>query len=251
MVRLVQFSDTHLRSSQWRHQRGFSRAVRRAGPADLVLVTGDLSVDGADEVADLKAAKARFDRLTAPVHVIPGNHDIGEEPACPRQIQPVTKERRARFISVFGDDSFDISLPGWRLMGLNVHLFGTGWEEEAQQWDRLENAVRARGTDRIAVFLHKPVYVEQPDEPENAYWAIPANARERLLSLAENGNIAVFSSGHLHQGLIRQHAGTHHVWVPATANAAREPRTHGTLLMTGAAVWDFEPGRFRVRFVTS
>ena len=111
--------------------------------------------------------------------------------------------------------------------------------------------MHARGTGRIAVFLHKPVYVETPDEPENAYWAIPASARGRLLDLAEGGNIAAFSSGHLHQGLIRQHAGTHHVWVPATTNAAREPPTHGALLMTGAAVWDFEPGRFRVRFVTS
>ena len=30
MVKIIQFTDTHLREGQWRHQRGFSRAVRRA-----------------------------------------------------------------------------------------------------------------------------------------------------------------------------------------------------------------------------
>lgn len=251
MVRIVQFSDTHLRDGQWRHQRGFSRAMRRAGPAEQVLVTGDLSVDGADLEADLQAARARFRQVRAPVHVIPGNHDIGEEPASPRQLQAITPERLARFKTVFGSDHFDIALPGWRLIGLNGHLFGTDWPEETAQWDMLESAIAGRGETRIAVFVHKPLFIETPDEAEIAYWAVPAAARDRLLALAKGGEIAVFASGHLHQGLMRSVNGTHHVWVPATANAAREARTHGALLMTGAAVWDFEPGRFRVRFVAT
>ncbi|MCI4645497.1 MAG: metallophosphoesterase [Hyphomonadaceae bacterium] len=249
MVRVVQFSDTHLRASQWRHQRGFSRAVRRAGPGAHILVTGDLTVDGADHDSDLRAAQQRFARLDAPVHVIPGNHDIGEEPASPRQMQPISVQRRARFLDIFGSDRFDLALPGWRLIGLNVHLFGTGWAEEEAQWADLEQAVATRGESRIAVFLHKPLFIEAPDEPEAASWAVAAPARDRLLDLAIGGAIAIFASGHLHQALTRTLDETLHVWVPATANAANTPRTHGALLMTGAAIWDFTPGKFKMRFV--
>lgn len=251
MVRLVQFTDTHLRDGQWRHQRNFSRARRKAGAWDHAVVTGDLTVDGADSLEDLKAAKARFDRLRGPVRVLPGNHDIGEEPASTAQAQPVNSERLQRYRSVFGDDHFELTLSGWRLIGLNVHVFGTNWPEETAQWTLLEQAIAARGEDRVGVFLHKPLFINTPDEAENAYYCVAAPARDRLLDLAKGGEgIAFFASGHLHQGLIRKVDGVTHVWAPATANPSRNPRTHGVLLSTGFAVWEFEPGRFRVGFET-
>lgn len=251
MIRLIQFSDTHLRATHWRHQRRFSRALRKAGMYDMAVITGDLSVDGAGIRDDLEIARQRFDGMRGPLHVLPGNHDIGEEPASTTRTQPVTPERLARFRDVFGTDRFDISLPGWRLVGLNVHLFGTGWAEESDQWALLEAAIAGRGDDRLGVFLHKPLFVEAPDEPENAYHCIAAPARDRLLSLAGSGKaIAFFASGHLHQGLIRKSDGITHVWAPATANAASTPRSHGVLMSTGFAVWQFTPGRFRVGFET-
>lgn len=46
MVRLVEYTDTHLREGQWRHQRNFSRARRKAGAWDHTVSTADLTVDG-------------------------------------------------------------------------------------------------------------------------------------------------------------------------------------------------------------
>jgi len=250
MARIIQFSDTHLREGQWRHQRGFSRAVRRAGPADLAIITGDLSVDGADHLADLQSARARFERLPCSWRAIPGNHDIGEEPASPRQVQPVNTERLARYGEVFGESWFVEDLPGWRLVGLNIHLFGTGLPEEAAQWTLLEDQLSSRGARRLGLFIHKPLFIDAPGEPENAYWAVDASARDRLLTLAEGGKaIAFVSSGHLHQSLIREVQGVRHVWCPATANSASRMLTAGAMPGTGLTIWDLRAdGSYRVRF---
>lgn len=250
MARIIQFSDTHLREGQWRHQRGFSRAVRRAGPADLAIITGDLSVDGADHLADLQSARTRFQRLPYPWRAIPGNHDIGEEPASPRQAQPVNAVRLSRYAHVFGDGSFVEDLPGWRLIGLNIHLFGTGHSEEAAQWALLEEHVATRSQRRVGLFIHKPLFIKSPGEPENAYWAVDASARDRLLARAEGGKaIAFVSSGHLHQSLIREVGGVRHVWCPATANSASRMLAAGAMPGTGLAVWDLRAdGSYRVRF---
>lgn len=250
MTRIIQYSDTHLREGQWRHQRGFSRAVRRAGRADLAIITGDLSVDGADHIADLESARTRFQRLPCPWRAIPGNHDIGEEPASPRQVQPVNGERLARFGEVFGEGCFVEDLPGWCLIGLNIHLFGTGLPEEAAQWTLLEDQLSTRGTRRVGLFIHKPLFIEAPGEPENAYWAVDASGRDRLLALADSGrSIAFISSGHLHQSLIRELGGVRHVWCPATANSASKMLVAGAMPGTGYAVWDLRAdGRYRVGF---
>ncbi|MEL6568928.1 MAG: metallophosphoesterase [Pseudomonadota bacterium] len=248
MTRIIQYTDTHLRNRQWRHQGGFSRAVRKAGRADLAIITGDLTVDGADHLADLKAAHARFEALKYPWRAIPGNHDIGEEPASPRQEQSVNAERLARYGSVFGRGDFVEDVPGWRLIGLNIHLFGTGLPDESTQWQMIERAIAERGERRVGLFIHKPLFIEAPSEPEIAYWAVASAARDRLLALAKGGEaIAFVSSGHLHQGLIREVDGVRHVWCPATANSAREMRTSGAMPGTGFAVWQLRSdGSYRV-----
>ncbi|MEM1149962.1 MAG: metallophosphoesterase [Pseudomonadota bacterium] len=250
MARIIQFSDTHLRSDHWRHQRAFSRAVRRGGSADLALITGDLSVDGADRDADLIDAKARFDRLRYSWRALPGNHDIGEEPASPRKGQPVNTARLARYTKILGDGWFAEDLPGWRLIGLNAQLFGTGLPEETHQWSHFEQYLASKGQRRVGVFLHKPLFIQAPDEVEIAKWAVAQTARERLLSCARGGDaIAFFSSGHLHQSLIREEGGVRHIWCPATANSAQTLLASGAMPGTGMTISDLEPtGRYRVRF---
>lgn len=251
MLRLIQFSDTHLREGQWRHQRNFSRAVRRAGVYDLAVISGDLSVDGADNERDLIAARERFSRLRGPVHLLPGNHDVGEEPASPRQRQPVSPERLERYTRLLGHDHFDIALPGWRLIGLNVHVFGTGWPEEARQWALLEEAVAGTGAARVGVFLHKPLFLISRDEPHDLMNCVDPTARDRLLGLADQGKgIAFFSSGHLHQGLLRKVDGVLHAWCPATANPANTMRAPGSLGALGMLEWKLSgEGKYHVKML--
>ncbi|MEO0467071.1 MAG: metallophosphoesterase [Pseudomonadota bacterium] len=250
MFRLVQFSDTHLRTGNGRHQRNFSRAMRRAGHCDLTVITGDLSVDGADHTRDLEAAKARFQQIKAPWKVIPGNHDIGEEPASPRQRQPISQIRRDRYRDVFGDDFWAEDVLGWRLVGLNVHLFGTGWAAESRQWDMLETAIGTRACRRVGILVHKPLFLTHADEPEDIINCVTAPARDRILTLmAGSEAVGFITSGHLHQSRTHTYDGVHHIWAPATANPAGRKWAPDIIQTIGFTLFDLRPnGSFRARF---
>ena len=93
-IRLVQFTDTHLCADPLARVRGVAtlpslqacleHAKQRCLPADLLAVTGDLVQDEPEGYGTLELL---FDRLGAPVLLIPGNHD---EPAEMRRrfVQP-------------------------------------------------------------------------------------------------------------------------------------------------------------------
>jgi Icc protein len=79
-VLLAQLSDLHL-GARWEGVNPQPRleavieAVRALpNPVDAVVVTGDLSDSGSE--ADYLLARQLLERLEAPVHVLPGNHDL-------------------------------------------------------------------------------------------------------------------------------------------------------------------------------
>ncbi len=86
MIRLLQFTDTHLMPDPAAQLRGvrtlasleacLAHARRRHLPADLIAVTGDLVQE--DPVA-YGTLELLFDSLGAPVLLIPGNHDVPDE----------------------------------------------------------------------------------------------------------------------------------------------------------------------------
>ena len=116
-LRVLQVSDTHLAArapfsiANWRAVSEFADTA-----ADLVVHTGDISLDGGD---DLAFSWREIDRLTAPWRAVPGNHDIGDpEPAA----DPVDASRRARYHASFGDGSWALVERSWNLVGLDVRL---------------------------------------------------------------------------------------------------------------------------------
>jgi 3',5'-cyclic AMP phosphodiesterase CpdA len=76
---LAQLSDLHLGAAwegvdpQPRLERVIEAVRALPNPVDGVLVSGDLTADGGEE--DSLLARRLLDRLDAPVHVLPGNHD--------------------------------------------------------------------------------------------------------------------------------------------------------------------------------
>ncbi len=240
MTRLVQLSDTHLSHVRGFFVENFQRitAHLRADPPDLIVVSGDLSLNGADSDDDLAFTKHLFDQLPSETLLIPGNHDVGEEPGAAHTNQPATGERLARYLRRVGADHFMRDIPGWRLFGLNAHLFGTGWNAEAAQWAWLARGLEAAGDRSVGVFLHKPLFISDPDEATDQSVCAPRAARDRLLSLAAAHRIRFFASGHLHQGRQLDRNGVRHVWAPSTAFPATEPRAPDSDTRLGFA--DFE-----------
>src|SRR5581483_1034203 len=103
MARVLQISDTHLSpgkpqfAGNWPPLRDWIRAQR----ADLVIHTGDLTVDGADQEADVRHCAALLRSLGVPFLAVPGNHDVGEGGSAH---QPVNDERLARWRRHVGPD---------------------------------------------------------------------------------------------------------------------------------------------------
>jgi len=79
-VLLAQLSDLHL-GAAWegvdprpRLEQVVETVRSLPNPVDAVVVSGDLTADGAEE--DSLLARQLLDRLEVPVHVLPGNHDL-------------------------------------------------------------------------------------------------------------------------------------------------------------------------------
>lgn len=224
--RLVQVSDAHLSASRPVFRANFdaaSEALRGLRP-DLVVDTGDVSLDGADSEDDLRAAREARVAAWSPFDfaAVPGNHDTGDDPG-PGARQPADAARLARWTRVFGPDRFARDdAPGWRLIGLDSQVVASGLDDAEHQWDFLEAALRgaAEAGRAVGLFLHKPLWLEGgPEEPDAGYWTVKPGPRRRLLGLLAARPPAFVASGHLHQWRDRPRgpAGWREVWAPSVA----------------------------------
>lgn len=213
-LRIAQLSDAHLSPRFPRFEHNFdlvAEAVRDARP-DLIIATGDLSLDGADDEEDLRHARARHSAIGAELLALPGNHDVGDEAVLGGR-QPVNATRLSRWRSVFGTHGWVRDVPGWRLIGLDTQSLSAA-EGEAQ-WAMLEEAVATAGTRRLALFQHKPLTEQRLDDTAVNYWPVLPEPRARLLARFGARRPAFVASGHVHQ--YRQHGadGLLQIWAPA------------------------------------
>ena len=143
MTRVLQISDTHLSprkthfEANWRPLRDWTVAQR----ADLVIHTGDVTVDGADSDDDMRASAALMDGLGVRYRAVPGNHDVGE---VGNRHQPVNAERLERWRRYFECDRWYEDVAQWRLIGVDSMLFGDDSDEEARQLAWLEDRRQAQ-----------------------------------------------------------------------------------------------------------
>ncbi|WP_431283046.1 metallophosphoesterase family protein [Humitalea sp. 24SJ18S-53] len=218
--RIAQISDTHLSPDHPQFTANFRRlaaAVVATAP-DLVIHTGDISLDGADREADFTHAAAEHAAAFAglPWRVLPGNHDAGDNPAAGVR-QPADAARHARWCAAFGTDRFVADVPGWRLLGLNALIMGADFPEAEAQYGFAAEA--AAGTDgrSLALFLHKPLFLDEPAENAPGYWVVPHAPRQRLFAALAPTPPVLVACGHVHQFRDRDLAGARHVWAPATS----------------------------------
>ena len=215
-MRVIQVSDTHLSASHEHFSRN-NLAVTQwlcAQQADLIVHTGDLGMDCAGTLEDLHLAADWISGLATELVCVPGNHDVGDRVEI-KPSQPLNDARLAQWRDVIGPDYWSMDQGGWRLMGLNAMLFDTGHPGEEQQFTWLESTLSTRLP--VAVFLHKPLFVEHLEEGPRGYWTVPPQPRRRLLALLDQANVKLIASGHLHIHRERAFGDTTHVWGPAAS----------------------------------
>jgi 3',5'-cyclic AMP phosphodiesterase CpdA len=255
--RLTQISDTHLARRLPTLTDNFHRVSEyiAATRPDLVVNSGDLAFDGPTHPDDLAFAKTLHAALPVPCRYLPGNHDIGDNPTAvgPVPPHPVTEQSQQAFLSVFGEDRWRFEAAGWCFIGLNSLAMNTGLAREAEQFDWLAAELASAGGRPVALFLHKPLYLNSPDDPELAATAIryvPMPARRRLIEMLRAVDLRLVASGHLHQrrdftfGHIRQ------VWAPSAGFIIPDARQEviGTKEV-GLVEYRFQPDSFEVRYV--
>jgi 3',5'-cyclic AMP phosphodiesterase CpdA len=255
--RLIQISDTHLARRLPRLTDNFDRVrdyIDGRRP-DLVINTGDLAFDGPTSRDDLEFARELHAGLPVACRYLPGNHDIGDNPTKvgPVPPHPASEADRRTFLSVIGEDRWRFEAAGWCFIGLNTLIMNTGLASEAEQFDWLASELAKVNGRPVALFLHKPLYLNAPDDPELAASAIryvPMPARSRLVEMFGNVDLRLVASGHVHQVRDFTYGHVRHVWAPSAGFVISDKRQEVIgAKATGLVEYRFQPDGFEVRFV--
>ena len=255
--RLTQISDTHLARRLTKLTDNFHRVSEYidATRPDLVINSGDLAFDGPTNRDDLEFARELHAALPVPCRIIPGNHDIGDNPTQigPTPSQLATEQGRQTFVSICGEDRWRFEAAGWCFIGLNSLVMNTGLASEAEQQDWLASELSSVNGKPVALFVHKPLYLNTPDDPETEATSIryiPMPVRGRLIEMLRAVDLRLVASGHVHQRRDFTYGHVRQVWAPSAGFIIpdRMQEVIGTKEV-GLVEYRFQPDSFEVRHV--
>jgi 3',5'-cyclic AMP phosphodiesterase CpdA len=106
-LRIAQISDAHLSARRPFFQHNWEVLLEHLAQAapDLIVSTGDMTIDGSDHESELDFAAVQFRRLGREVLFVPGNHDVGNSRPDVRGGETlITEERRTAYCRRFGRD---------------------------------------------------------------------------------------------------------------------------------------------------
>jgi len=214
---------------------------------DLVVATGDLSANGHIGDGRFEELIALFDACPAAVHSIPGNHDVGE----PGGTTPVTDDLIARFRQSFGDDRFCVQRGNWTLIGINSLCIGSGLDAEREQDDWLDEKLDNAEADgrMVAVFLHQPPYLRQPDEvfgDHSDYWSVKLPERTELVRRLSRPHVKLWANGHVHWYRLIADACRKWVWAPSVSMIVDDAKFPAGGQEMGIVVYRFRDDRVDV-----
>lgn len=226
-MKILLLSDTHITAARTICNDNLDaiKSYLKGKRIDLAIHLGDVAADGATFPRQLDFAAESFRDFGAPVRFVPGNHDVGDNPVAPGQINDapfhlndarVTAERLVRYRAVFGPDYWSLDLPGWQLIGLNAQLFATDSAAEAEQMAWLER-VLAAGRGALGIFLHKPFFRLGHADTEAHIRYLPYERRLPLVKFLSTRALKLVCSGHVHQDRQIVVDGVEHNWVPSAS----------------------------------
>jgi 3',5'-cyclic AMP phosphodiesterase CpdA len=255
--RLTQISDTHLARRLTTLTDNFHRVSEHidATRPDLVVNSGDLAFDGPTQRDDLAFAKELHDALPVPCRYLPGNHDIGDNPTAlgPVPSQLASEAHVQNFRSVIGEDRWRFEEAGWCFIGLNSLVMNTGLDSEAEQFDWLASRLAHVNGKPVALFVHKPLFLNAPGDPElaeSAFRYVPEPARRRLIEMLAKVDLRLVASGHVHQRRDFTWRHVRHVWAPSASFVISDARQEVIgIKQTGLVEYRFAPDSFEVRHV--
>ena len=156
-------------------------------------------------------------------------------------------------MACLGEDRWRFDAAGWCFIGLNSLVMNTGLAPEAEQFDWLASQLADTQGKPLALFLHKPLFLNAPDDPElvgTAIRYVPMPARPRLIEMLRAVDLRLVASGHVHQRRDFTYSRTRHIWAPSTGfiipDAIQEVIGSKEV---GLVEYRFQPDSFEVRHV--
>jgi Icc protein len=214
-VLLAQLSDLHIGANEngfdpVAHLEAVIEAVRTLpNRPDAVLVSGDLTDDGAE--AGYRVARELLERLEAPLHVLPGNHD-----------------HRGRLRAAFGlpgqgDEPirYSAEVGGLRLVVFDSNVPGQDpgrYDPEQLAW--LDAELSAEPTRPTLLALHHPPLATGIEEWDGINLE-PGQLPRLAEIVARHPQLRAIVGGHLHRVAASALAGVPVLAVPSTYLQAR------------------------------
>jgi 3',5'-cyclic AMP phosphodiesterase CpdA len=174
----------------------------------FVVITGDLVNDRSD-----KTQWDEFRRITSlikpgiKVYILPGNHDIGQNPEV---------KDLEFYKSMFGYYRFSFNQKKISFIGFNSSLIKAETPllmEEQYAWLDRELAGN-KGVKQTILFCHHPFFIKDPAEAEN-YSNIRPETRQKYLDLFKQYGVDAVFSGHLHNNASGKYADTEFITTSA------------------------------------
>ena len=192
------YETNHLANPRARHVFADIASMRPA--PRFVVHLGDI-VHPVPSLPAFHDAVARFKAIAAllpvPLHVIPGNHDVGDKTVDWMPAEQVCDDSLATYREAFGADWYAFDEGGVRFVMLNSLLLNSGLADEARQRAWLEDRIDTAGGLRVFLFMHYPPYIHRPDETGN-YDNVDEPARAWLLEQIAKPPVEAVFAGHVH-----------------------------------------------------
>lgn len=216
VMRIALLADTHLTPLELAFDDNLAAARRWITGQDIPITIhlGDVTADGLAQPRDLRHAAGLLDDWPGALHIVAGNHDVGDNPGSGHAVADA--DAIARFAQLAGAGRWRINTGRWTLLGMNAQLFGRGDHLEAEQTRWLDSELECLEA-RVGLFLHKPLFRHGPGDCETHHRYVPGDARARLLERLARVDLRFVVSGHTHQSRSILVDGIEHVWIPSAA----------------------------------
>ncbi len=183
--------------------------------------------------------KAIAGELRSPLHLVAGNHCLGDKPGGWVPVPRVSVKSIRQYVEIHGTATYSFDHGPCHFVVLSSLLINSGLAAEAAQksWVEDDLAEADEAGQRIWVMMHYPAYIGAPDEL-GSYDNVDQPGRSWLLHLFEEHDVEAVCSGHVHNYFYNRYAGTDLYTVPATSFVRQD---YGELF--GVAPTDQEGGR--------
>jgi predicted phosphodiesterase len=168
----------------------------------FVVMCGDL-IENPSNQQQIQAYKDAVLKLSPKIllYNVSGNHDLG---------QPVKIENISVYQEYFGELWFHFIRGNSLFIILSSDIMrdnNAPMNKQQTEWlTRTLEQFQSKAIGNIFIFMHHPLYLKSPDEPDG-YSNMPAGIRREMLDLFVKYRVRAVFSGHLHDNRINRYQG--------------------------------------------